>query len=79
MQTQKYPRSSPQDLYLREIDFLRKRLNKMVLYGIGVPLIVGLFQQNEYIPGIDPYRRGNRDIQFAKEHIIFLIVRSLYP
>ena len=79
MQTQKYPRSSPQDVYLREVDFLRKRLNKIELYGIGVPLIVGLFRQNGHIPGIDPYRRGNRDIQFAKEHIIFLISRSLYP
>jgi len=43
----------------------------MELYGIGVALILGLFQQNEYIPGVDRGRRGNRDIQLAKEHILF--------
>lgn len=79
MQTQKYPRSSPQDLYFREVEFLRKRLNLIELYGIGVPLIVGLFQHNGHIPGIDPYRRKNHDLRLAKEHILFLITRSLYP
>jgi hypothetical protein len=78
MQSQKYPGISPQDLYVREVDFVVKRLNKMDIPGIGPALVQGLLQQNEHIPGIDRVRR-DQDVQLAKEHIVYLMTRSIYP
>ena len=78
MQSQKHPGISPQDLYVREVDFVVKRLNKMDIPGIGPALVQGLLQQNEHIHGIDRVRR-DQDVQLAKEHIVYLMTRSIYP